>query len=134
MIGFLGWVTAVCFGLAILNFFVKLLNRKYISKLGKEKAQLVSAYRKVMKIVVKNHKVVGIVAIICVLIHFTIALISHRILLSGIIAAGLMLSLFCLGFYGAYINKNFRGKWLKIHRVAAFAVLLAILTHAIFKI
>lgn len=133
LIGFLGWVTAISFSLAILNFFVKYINKKYISKLGKEKKQLVDMYRKVMKIIIKNHKLVGSIAVVSVLTHFFIAFSSNRISITGIIAATIMASIFCLGVYGAYINKNYKAMWLKVHRVLAFTLILAIATHVLIR-
>lgn len=129
LIEFLGWVTAISFGLAILNFFVKYINKKYISKLGKEKKQLVDMYRKVMRIIIKNHKLVGTIAVVSVLIHFFIAFSSNDIKISGIVAALIMATIFCLGVYGAYINKNYKGMWLKVHRVLAFSLIVAIFIH-----
>ncbi|MGL5352534.1 MAG: hypothetical protein ACRDA5_04320, partial [Clostridium sp.] len=63
-IGFLGWVTAISFGLAILNFFVKYVNKNFINKLGKDKKQVVDLYRKIMKIIIKNHKLIGTIAVV----------------------------------------------------------------------
>ena len=133
LIDFLGWVTAISFGLAILNYFVKYINKKYINKLGKDKKQIVDIYRKIMKIIVKYHKLVGTIAVASVLTHFFIAFSSNRISLSGIIAAVIMACIFILGFYGAYINKNYKGKWLKVHRVLAFSLILAIGIHVLSK-
>lgn len=129
LIDFLGWVTAISFGIAILNFFVKYINKKYISKLGKENKQIVDFYRKTMRLIVKNHKLVGTIAIVSVLTHFFIALSSNKIRITGIIAAALMAILFLLGAYGAFINKNYKGTWLKVHRVIAFTLIIAIIIH-----
>ncbi|MBW9157150.1 hypothetical protein G9F71_009375 [Clostridium sp. FP2] len=131
LISFLGWITAISFGLAILNFFIKYINKKYISKLGKEKKKLVDMYRKVMRIIVKNHKLVGTIAIVSVLTHFFIAFSSNRISITGVIAALIMATIFCLGFYGAYINKNYKGMWLKVHRALAFSLIIAIVIHIV---
>lgn len=129
LIGILGWVTAISFGIAILNFFVKYINKKYINKLGKEKKQIVDLYRKIMKLIVKNHKLVGTIAVFSVLAHFFIAFSSNRISITGIIAALLMATIFVLGVYGAFINKSYKGMWLKVHRTMAFALLIAIIIH-----
>lgn len=129
LIGFLGWITAISFGIAISNYFVKYIHKKYINKLGKDKKQMVDLYRKMMKIIIKNHKVVGTIAIISVLTHFFIAFSSNSISITGIIAALFMVIIFFIGFYGAFINKNYKGKWLKVHRAMAFALLIAIIVH-----
>lgn len=133
LIKLLGWVTAISFSLAILNFFVKLVNKKYISKLGKEKKQIVDLYRKIMRIIVKNHKILGTIAVASVLAHFFIAFSSNRISITGIIAALIMASIFILGVYGAFINKNYKAMWLKVHRILAFTLLIAIATHVLIK-
>lgn len=133
IINFLGWVTAISFSLAISNFFVKYVNKNYISKLGKEKKQIVDMYRKVMKIIIKNHKLVGTIAVVSVLTHFFVSFSANRISITGIIAALIMVSIFCLGVYGAFINKNYKAMWLKVHRVLAFTLLIAIATHVLIK-
>lgn len=129
IIEFLGWVTAVSFGISILNFFLKYINKNYINKLGEDKKQIVDIYRKIMKLVVKNHKLAGTIAAISVLAHFFIAFSYKHIEITGIIAAVLMGSIFLLGVYGAYINKNYKGIWLKIHRILSFALIIAIGIH-----
>lgn len=130
-IEFLGWVTAVSFGFALLNYLLKFINKKYISKLGKEKQKAVIYYKKIMRIVIRYHKLAGITAMTSVTLHFIVALINNRILISGIVSALLMLILFILGVYGAYINKNLRGGWVKIHRATAFILILTVLIHII---
>ncbi|WAG62822.1 hypothetical protein [Clostridium estertheticum] len=128
---FLGWVTVICFGIAISNYFVKFINKKYISKLGKEKKPIVDLYRKLMKIIIKYHKLAGTIAIFTVLTHFIIAFSAGRISITGIVAASFMVIIFFLGVYGAFINKNRKGRWLKVHRTMAFVLLLAIVIHII---
>jgi len=132
LIGLLGWVTAISFVIAILNYFVKFINKKYINKLGKEKKKIVDMYRKIMRIIIKSHKLAGTIAVISVLTHFVIAFSSSRISITGIIAAILMVIIFIMGFYGAYINKNIKGMWLKFHRLIAFALIIAIAVHVAF--
>ncbi len=133
LIDLLGWVTAISFGIAILNYFVKYINKKYINKLGKDKKQIVDFYRKIMKLIVKNHKLAGAIAVFSVLTHFFIAFSNNIISITGIIAACLMAVIFLLGFYGAFINKNYKGMWLKVHRVIAFALIIAVFIHLLLK-
>lgn len=40
-----------------------------------------------------------------------------------------MVIIFILGFYGAVINKNIKGIWLKVHRLIAFALIIVIALH-----
>lgn len=132
-IGFLGWVTTVSFGFAILNYLLKFINKKYISKFGKGRENIVIYYKKIMRLVIRYHKLAGITAMISVILHFIAALIYNKILIAGIVSAILMLILFLLGVYGACINKNLRGGWVKIHRAAAFILLITVLIHIILK-
>ncbi|PRR80380.1 hypothetical protein [Clostridium vincentii] len=131
LIELLGWITVISFSVAILNFVVKYINKKYISKLGEDKKQIVTFYRKIMKLIIKCHKAAGTITVISVLAHFGIAVSSNRISITGIIAALIMISIFALGFYGAFINKNYKGKWLKVHKVLALLLIIAIGIHVL---
>lgn len=133
LIRLLGWTTALLFCLAFLNYFVKLINKKYINKLGKEKKPFVDNYRKMMKVIVKNHKLIGILAFVVMLIHFYVVFSAHLLRLTGIIAALFMITIVSLGFYGAFIKKNNKGIWLKIHRILPFVLLIVIIIHATFR-
>lgn len=132
-IGFLGWVTGISFGLAILNFFVKYVNKNFINKLGKDKKQIVDLYRVAMKLIIKNHKLVGTIAVVAVSTHFFVAFSAGDIKITGIIAAVLMLIIFILGVFGTYIKKSNKGIWLKIHRIISFALIIAISIHVLLQ-
>ncbi|MFT8314456.1 MAG: hypothetical protein ABF633_09365 [Clostridium sp.] len=127
-IGPLGILTAIGFIFALLNFFVKLINKNYILKLPKDKNHFVTYYKKIMKFIVKNHKTAGIITFILMLLHFFIAYNSHRIKITGIIAAIIMAAVVILGIYGKSIKRP-RGKWLTIHRSLAFILIIAIIFH-----
>jgi len=131
LLGFFGIITVISFSVAISNYFVKYIHKKYIIKLGNEKKQLVDLYRKIMRIIIRNHKLIGTIAIFSVLTHFFVGFLSNRISITGIIAALFMFIIFFLGIYGAFINKNHKGMWLKVHRVMAFVLLVAIVIHVI---
>ncbi|MGB5823629.1 MAG: hypothetical protein WBH44_06110 [Proteocatella sp.] len=132
-IGFFGWVTALTFALAVANFFVKYVNKKYISKLGKEKVNIVDVYRKIMKLIVKNHRLFGIIAIISLILHATVSILNNRLRVSGMLAAILMVIVVVLGIYGAKFNKNIKGKWLKTHRMLALILIISIAVHVLVK-
>lgn len=131
LLGFFGIITVISFSVAISNYFVKYVHKKYIIKLGNEKKQLVDLYRKIMRIIIKNHKLVGTIAIFSVLTHFFVGFLSNRISITGVIAALFMFIIFFLGIYGAFINKIHKGMWLKVHRAMAFVLLVAIVIHVI---
>lgn len=127
--GLFGSMVVVGFIFVMMNFLLKYLNKKVISKLSSDYKDFVSIYRRVMRIFIKYHKPAGIITSMLVLVHFILMSVFFRVSVTGIIAMILMLIIFLLGLYGAYINKNFKGKWLKIHRVLAFLLCLAILIH-----
>jgi len=133
LIRLLGWITAIIFCLAFSNYFVKVINKNYINKLGKEKKQFVGNYRKAMKFIVKNHKLFGIIAFVTMVIHFIVVYSAHLTRLSGIVAALLMIAIVGLGSYGGFINKNRKGVWLKIHRILPFILLIVIIIHVLFR-
>lgn len=133
--GFLGWVTAIAFGLAILNFFVKYINKKYIINLSKEKPGLAKKYRIVMRYIVKYHRWAGIAATIAVILHFIVIYTTKDIIsFTGVIAAVAMILIFLLGIFGTYIQKKVNGSWVKIHRGISFVLIAAIVVHLIMKV
>jgi cytochrome b561 len=127
----LGWIVTCGFGIAMLNFILKFINKKCISKLPKEKENIIKVYRIIMKYVIKYHKAIGIITSLAVITHLILMSIFVRISNTGIVAMSLMISVFLLGMYGAFINKNYKGNWLKVHRVLAFLAVIAIGIHII---
>ena len=100
LLGLFGIIALISFSISISNYFIKFINKKYINKLGKEKKRIIDLYRKIMKIIIKNHKLVGTIAIIAVLIHLLAAFSSNLINITGIIAALFMVIIFFLGILG----------------------------------
>jgi len=129
MAGLFGWIGVFGYGVALLNFFMKYINRKYINKLSKDKQAFVKVYRTIMKFIVKYHKIAGIIASISIVIHFYLMYNYRRLSISGLIAAVVMWSVFTLGIYGFGINKNMKGSWVKIHRILSFILILLIGFH-----
>ncbi|QHI73523.1 hypothetical protein [Aminipila terrae] len=127
--GLFGWITVWGFCFEVLNYFIKFINKKYISKLPKEKKKLVDLYRTVMKFIIKFHKPVGIITVAAAITHLILMAVFVRISISGIIGVSLMLSLLALGLYGVFINKNRNGKWFKLHRAIAFVLIVIIIIH-----
>ncbi|WP_243441447.1 hypothetical protein [Clostridium arbusti] len=81
-----------------------------------------------MKVIVKNHKLAGIITFIFLVLHFSISYISNRIKITGLIAATIMLIIVILGIY-AKLNKKVKGTWLTVHRTLAFILIVAIIFH-----
>lgn len=130
--GLLGWIGVWGYVMALINFFVKYINKKYINKLPKDKQKFIKVYRTIMRYIVKYHKIIGAVASVAIIGH--LYFMYNRIGLSvpGLIAAVIMWIIFALGIYGA-INKNFKGKWLRVHRVLAFLLIFMVIFHVMFK-
>nr|WP_315023020.1 hypothetical protein [uncultured Aminipila sp.] len=129
--GFMGWIAAWGFCFEVLSYFIKLINRKYICKLSKEKSKSLNLYHFAMKLIIKYHKSVGIITVIAAIIHMILMFGFFELSLSGIIAVGLMLCVLITGLYGAFINKNKKGKWLKFHRALSIALIIVIMIHIV---
>lgn len=127
----LGLITAFSFGFALLNYVLKYIHKTWIVKLPPEYKDWVTRYRLIMKLVIKYHKLAGLVAVIGLSTHFTVAFSSGLISLSGLISAGLMITIVLLGIYGAFVKKSPKGKWLVIHRLAAAALAASIFIHVV---
>jgi len=128
-----GWIVVIGYAVALMNYFVKQINKKYVSKLPKEQKKFKDFYMKIMKFVIKNHKTIGILTSLIIICHFIIIFIKEGISITGLIAVVIMLLVFLLGIFGAYFNKSKERNWVKIHRALAFALVLAIPAHLMFK-
>ncbi|MCI1969020.1 hypothetical protein [Clostridium luticellarii] len=131
--GLLGWITIWGYIIALLNYFMKYVNRTYISKLSNDRKQYKDLYRFVMRYIVKYHKIAGIVASIAVIGHLYLMYSFRGLSISGLVAAAVMLAVFILGVYGIFINRNMRGSWVKIHRILAFTLIVLIGFHVMFS-
>lgn len=124
---FLGQIIVVLYILTILNYFVKFINRTYREQLSKNK-NVFEIFSTIMKFIVKNHKIFGILTVLFLLLHFVLEYIKYGIKVSGVIAAGTMLLQVAIGIYGIKFKR--RGKiWLMVHRSIAIIVFVAILIH-----
>lgn len=128
-IGFLGWVTAISFGLAISNYVVKWLNKNLVPILPENLKKFVPLYQRVMKLIIKYHKWFAFTAIAAVGTHFFIAVRSGLLSLTGLISASLMVLLVLVGAYGTYIKGRKKGLWLIIHRGIALIMVATITIH-----
>lgn len=131
--GLLGWIGFWGYAIALLNFFMKYINKKYINNLPKDKKKVISFYRTIMRYVVRYHKIAGIVASIAIVCHLYLMYNFKGLSIPGLIAAIVMWCVFTLGIYGFAINKNLRGSWVKVHRVLSFVLILLIGFHVMFS-
>ena len=126
-----GWIIVISYSLTILNYFMKLINRRYGKQLSNY-PKLKKALSVLTPFIVKNHKIFGFITIAAILVHFYIQFTRWGFIVSGAIAAGLMITQALLGAYGAFINKKRKGLWFILHRTIAVILFIAIVNHLIF--
>ncbi|WP_446899625.1 hypothetical protein ACSVC9_06990 [Clostridium sp. LBM24168] len=131
--GLLGWLAVWCYTIALFNYFMKYINKRYINKLSNNKKQYKDLYRLVMRYIVKYHKIAGIFASIALVGHLYLMYNFRGLSIPGLVAAVIMLIVFILGIYGTFINKNIRGSWIKFHRTLAFTLIVLIGLHITFS-
>ena len=83
----MGWIGAWGYAIALINYFIKFIYKKYIVKLPPEKKKYANIYRMIMKYIVKYHKIIGIIASISIMAHFYLMYTSVRLSVTGLIAA-----------------------------------------------
>lgn len=124
---FFGNIIIFLYVLTILNYVLKFINKKY-SYLLKKNDKLHSIYIKIMKFIIKNHKLFGILTVFFILSHFYIQFTTKGLSITGIIAATIMFIQVLLGIYGSK-TKNKNKTWLILHRSIAVILFIAILIH-----
>lgn len=130
--GFLGWIIVIAFALALGNYILKYINKRWGAKLKKYNKNLYDIYTKFMKYVIKYHKIVGSITIIFILAH---AIIMYSIKgwrtasTTGLVAAILMLVLVALGAYGSFVSKKRTAPWFKAHKIVSVMVIISIIVH-----
>ena len=127
--GLFGWIVVWAFTLALCNYILKFINKKWGIKLKNYNKKLSDIYAKVMKYIIKYHKFFGGLTILFILIHFTIMYYYFGFNVSGMVAAVSMIVLVLLGVYGSFISKQKRGNWLYLYKVVSLIVLISIIVH-----
>jgi hypothetical protein len=128
----LGILTAVLFSLAVLNFIVKFVNRKWVMKLPKE-SKFKKAYMSVMKFLVKNHRFFGLGAALLMIAHVVLQIFTKWTSVTGLIAAGLAVVTVVLGGL-LFKAKKRTPAMLWAHRGAVIALICAVVMHVITRI
>lgn len=128
----LGILTAVLFGLAIFNFVVKFVNRKWVMKMPKER-KFKKGYTYVMKILVKNHRFFGFGAAALMVGHVVIQILYQWVSITGIITAALAVVSVALGVV-LFKAKKRTPAMLWAHRGAVIALILSFIAHVITRI
>ncbi len=127
----LGWLVLTGYALTVLNYFVKLINRKIISKKPAD-STMRKRYTTFMRVIVKYHRYFALATTLLLIAHFIVQYLVWGFYITGLIAAGLLILLGFLGAYGTFVRQKKSGPWLYAHRTIAallpFAVLVHILT------
>ena len=129
---FLGILTAITFGAAIMNYIVKFVNRKWIMKLPKENVWK-QRYMSLMKFLVKNHRFFGFGAAALMVAHIVIQILFAWVSITGLITAALAVVTVILGVI-MFQKKKSNKTLLWAHRSAVIALILSFLVHVITKI
>jgi len=125
--GFIGYVIIVLYALTILNYFVKLINKKFREQI-KKNVTFHKIFTKVMRFLIKQHKLFGVLTIAAILLHFYLQYNRIGLSITGVIAAGVMLLQVLLGIYGSKMKKRSH-VWLIAHRSIAVLLAVTILIH-----
>ena len=128
----LGILTAALFTLAALNFVVKFVNRKWVTRLAKEN-RFKKGYIAVMKFLVKNHRFFGVGAATLMLAHVVFQVLYKWVSVTGLIAAGLAVVAVMLGGV-LFKAKKRTPAMLWAHRGAVIALICAVIAHVVTRI
>ena len=128
----LGTLTGIGFLLALLNYPIKWVNKRWISKLNKQSA-LKKYYTKIMQWLIKYHRFFAFGAMITLIIHLVLQINFKWLSTTGLISAGLLLANVLLGAYGYFQQKRKRGPWLHVHQFVTLALLVAVIVHDTFR-
>lgn len=130
----LGWLVAAAYAIALLNYPVKYLNKRYFSKAQGNNTKYKKGFNILKKYIIKYHKLAGILAALGIIIHFIIMYNINGLSISGLVSASLMWIIAMLGAYGVRISKNYKAPWLKFHRAISVLPLISIVIHVLTKV
>ena len=125
--GLFGWVIVVCYGLAVLNYVLKFLNREFGAVIRSNEG-VKKYFNMVLKLIVRYHKVFGFLTALFIIVHFSIVYFTVGIKVTGIIVAILMLIQIIHGIDGTKMKKRPK-MWLYSHRIIPILIALAIVIH-----
>ncbi|MCE5197337.1 MAG: hypothetical protein LLG09_09520 [Negativicutes bacterium] len=128
--GVLGSITGLCLLLALLNYPVKWVNKRWISKLSKE-SSVKKTYQSVMRFLVQKHRYFAFTAVVTLAIHLYLQLTYRWLSITGVITGALLILTVLLGANLFFRHKGERGLLLQVHRISALATLLSFIVHNI---
>jgi len=126
----LGGVVIAASAFAFLNWLMKRVHSRWVSRMPKERKGFVSAYRVVLRFFLRNHRWFGLAAGVAVIVHFAVGLASGLVSKTGVAAGALLLVLALMGAYGTFVKLgSMKGGLLMAHRTVAFLLLAVIFLH-----
>lgn len=131
--GFLGIMITVFLGMALLNYILKWVNKRWVSKLPKT-SKFKAIYIKVMKFIVQKHRWFGLGAAVFMLAHLILQITYAWISITGLIAAALLVINGMIGAWMHFRQKGKRGPLLMVHRAIGILLVAAIAVHVITRL
>ncbi len=128
--GLFGWLIIVAFGGTILNYIIKLINRRFSKKIATNPVAK-RVMKVLMTIFVRNHKYFGFATAVMLLAHFIIQFYFIGLSVSGVIAAVLLILQVGLGIYATLKKKPRKGVWFITHRLIAVLLILGTDLHLV---
>ena len=122
----LGITVIVLYVLAALNAAAKPMLKK-AKILSSSHHGLGKAIESFARFLIKNHRILGRMAAIFLVVHATLQFVRYGPSPTGIAAALLLVAQVTLGAYGAKTKK--RGSWLMVHRLIALLLPVAMVVH-----
>lgn len=126
----MGWLMTAGFFLTLMNYPVKLVYRKMISKMARE-SKVRRVYVRIQRFVVSNHRYFAIVTALLLFTHIILQLLYRWFSWTGLAAALLMMANLLIGGYGHYVKKKRPSAWLVLHRAGALLLIAAVLAHIV---
>jgi hypothetical protein len=124
-----GLLIIVLYALTVLNYVVKWINKRYGAAM-KTHEKGYSFYKKLMRFIIRNHRLFGLLTIVFLLSHFYIQFNQFGLNITGAVAAGVLVLQVLLGIYGSVTKQKGKG-WLLAHRTIALILFLAIAAHLV---
>ena len=132
---FIGTLTAIFFMASIFNYVIKGINKKYRKQI--QASSFKDIFNILMKLTVKNHKLLGTMAIFLGIFHglYELNAVGYDFgiffVVAGVVTLSCMVILGILGNYGFRFMKSKRGHWFYAHRIIAALALLGLLLHGL---
>lgn len=131
--GFLGIMITVFLGMALLNYILKWVNKRWVSKLPKT-SKFKAVYIKVMKFIVQKHRWFGLGAAVFMVAHLILQITYAWVSITGLIAAALLVINGMIGAWMHFRQKGKRGPLLMVHRAIGILLVAAIAAHVITRL